>query len=93
MSPLHVAVIVHFDVSHLLTERSSHPGWSIMFSKITQNSQENTCAGVPTYHFNSQSMGRPDKRRSSHCKCSVKEGIVKNLANFTGKHLCWTMKL
>ena len=53
-----------------------------MFLKISQNSQENTCAGVSTYQFNSQNMGRPDKRRSSHW-----------LANFTEKHLCWSMEI
>ena len=72
MSPLHVAVIVYFDVSHLVTERSSHWRWS-MFLKTSQNSQENNCAGVSTYQFNSQSMGRPDKRRNSHWRCSVKK--------------------
>ena len=84
MNPLHVAVI---DVLHLVTKRSSHRKWSIMLSKISQNSQENTRAGVSTYLFNSQSMGQLDKRRSSHWRCSVKKGVLKNLANFTGKHL------
>ena len=51
MSPLHVAVIVYFDVSHLVTEISRHRRWSIMFLKILQNSQENTYAGVPTYQL------------------------------------------
>ena len=32
-----------------------------MFLRILQNSQENICAGVSTYQFNLQSMGRPDK--------------------------------
>ena len=93
MSPLHVAVIVYFDVSHLVTERSSHRRWSIMFLKILENSLENTCAGVSTYQFNSQSIGRPDKRRSSHWRCSVKKGILKDLAKFTRKHLCRSMEL
>ena len=93
MSPLHVAVIVYFDVLHLVTERSSHQRWSIMFLKILQNLQENTFAGVSTYQFNSQSMGRPDKHKSSHWRCSVKEGVLKNLANFTGKHLRWSFFL
>ena len=57
MSLLHVAVIVYFDVLHLVTERSSHWRWSVMFSKISQNLQESTCAGVSIYQFNSQSMG------------------------------------
>ena len=82
MSPLHVAVIVYLDVLYLVTERSNRRRWAIMFLKISQNSQENTCAGVSTYQFNSQNMGRPDKRRSSHW-----------LANFTEKHLCWSMEI
>ena len=48
-----------------------------MFLKISQNSQENTCAGVSTCQFNSQSMGRPDKRRGSHWKFSVKMVFLK----------------
>ena len=27
--------------------------------------------------------------RSSHQRCSVKNDVLKNIANFTGKHLCW----
>ena len=38
-------------------------------------------------------MVSPDKRRSSHWRCSVKKGVLKNLANFTGKHLCWSLFL
>ena len=30
--------------------------------------------------------------RRSHRRCSVKRGVVKNLANFTGKHLRWSAK-
>ena len=26
--------------------------------------------------------------KSSHQTCSVKQGVLKNFANFTGKHLC-----
>ena len=29
--------------------------------------------------------------RSSHRRCSVKKGVLKNFANFTGKHLCWSL--
>ena len=29
--------------------------------------------------------------RSSHQRCSVKTDVLKNLANFTGKHLCWSL--
>ena len=27
--------------------------------------------------------------RSSHQRCSIKTGALKNFANFTGKHLSW----
>ena len=29
--------------------------------------------------------------RSRHRRCSVKKGILKNFANFTGKHLCLSL--
>ena len=29
--------------------------------------------------------------RSSNRSCSVKEGVLKNFANSTGKHLCWSL--
>ena len=79
------AVIVYFDVLHLVTERSSHRRWSIMFLKISENSQENTCVEVCTYQLSSRSMRRPDKRRRSHWRCSVKKAVPKNLANFHRK--------
>ena len=31
--------------------------------------------------------------RSSHRRCSAKKGVLKNDANFTGKHLCWSLFL
>ena len=31
--------------------------------------------------------------KSNHRKCSVKKSVLKNLANFTGKHLCWRLFL
>ena len=29
--------------------------------------------------------------RSSHPRCSVKKGVLRNFAKFTGKHLCQTL--
>ena len=29
--------------------------------------------------------------RRSHRKCTIKKGVLKNLANFTGKHLYWSL--
>ena len=31
--------------------------------------------------------------RSSHCTSSVKKDVLKNFADFTGKHLCWNIFL
>ena len=31
--------------------------------------------------------------RSSHKRCSVKIGVLKNFSNFTGKHLYWSLFL
>ena len=31
--------------------------------------------------------------RSSHQKCSLKEGVLENFAISTGKHLCWSLFL
>ena len=33
------------------------------------------------------------KDKSSHCRCSLKKYVLKNFANFTGKHLCWSFFL
>ena len=29
----------------------------------------------------------------SHQRCSVKKDVLKNFANFTGRHLCWSLFL
>ena len=29
--------------------------------------------------------------RNSHRRCSVKKGVLKNFAKFTGKHLCQSL--
>ena len=31
---------------------------------------------------------RKDISRSSHQKCSIKEGVIRNFVKFTGKHMC-----
>ena len=40
--------------------------------------------------FFSESFDNTSYVRSSHWSCSVKDGVLKYFANFTGKHLCWT---
>ena len=34
---------------------------------------------------------RHGRCRSSHRKCSVRKSVLENFANFTGKHLCWSL--
>ena len=34
-----------------------------------------------------------NKFRSSHHRYSAKQGVLKNVANFTGKHQCWSLLL
>ena len=29
--------------------------------------------------------------KSSHERCSIEKGVLKNFANFTEKHLCWSL--
>ena len=29
--------------------------------------------------------------RSSHRRCCLKKGVLKNFANFAGKHMCWSL--
>ena len=33
------------------------------------------------------------KSRSSHWRCSVKNSVLENCLNFTGRHLCWSLFL
>ena len=39
---------------------------------------------LQTWHFIS-------KTKSSHRRCSLKKGVLKNFAKSTGKHLCWSL--
>ena len=81
MTPLYVAVIVYFDVSHLVTERSSHRRWSITVPESLHISLIHK-AWVDLINAEAATGGVPSKN-----------SILKNLANFTGKHLCWSMEL
>ena len=59
----HIACSYHsvFWCFALVTERKKHRRWWITFLTISQNSQDSTSAGVSTYQFNSQSMGKISK--------------------------------
>ena len=41
--------------------------------------------------INKKQSYKQNIERSSHQRCSVKNGVLKNFANFTGKHLCWSL--
>ena len=56
----------------------------IIFKKKEQFSCNSKCFDILLKHT---------AVRSSHRSCSVKKGVLKNSANFTGKHLCWSLFL
>ena len=43
--------------------------------------------------FKKVASWNPKTVRSSHWRCSVKIGVLKNFANFTGKYFCWSLFL
>ena len=43
--------------------------------------------------FNKVADCKLETFRSSHCRCSVKQGALKKFANFTGNNLCWDLFL
>ena len=43
--------------------------------------------------FNKVAGWKPETFRSSHWRCSVKQGALKNFANSTGDILCWSLFL
>ena len=63
-----------------------------MFSNILQNSQKNIFAGV-SFLIKLQA-GNLKTFRSSHWRCFVTQGALKNFANFTiSNNLCWSLFL
>ena len=61
-----------------------------MFSKILQISQKHLCRSLL---FNVVADWKPEILRSSHWRCSVKQGALKNFVNFKGNKLCWSLFL
>ena len=67
-----------------------------VFWKATENSLKQSFGGVHlcwSLFLNKVAGWKPEIIRSSHCWCSVKQGVLKNFANFTGKNLCWSLFL
>ena len=48
---------------------------------------------VQILQLNKKEKGFSQVFRSSRLQMFVKIGVLKNLANFTGKHLCWSLFL
>ena len=61
-----------------------------MFLKILQNSEKSI---FEVSFFNKVAGWKPETVRSSRWRCSVKQGVLKNFPNFTGKNLCWSLFL
>ena len=55
--------------------------------KITISAGEKKTKAVCSLKIHVSSV-RDLKFRRSHRRCSVREGILRNFAKFTGKHLC-----
>ena len=43
--------------------------------------------------FSKVAGSKPETVGSSCCRSSVRKGIPKNLGNFTGRHMCWSLFL
>ena len=43
--------------------------------------------------FNKVTRWKPETVRSSHWRCSLKQGALKSFANFAGKNRCWSLFL
>ena len=43
--------------------------------------------------FNRVASWKPGTIRSSHWRCSVRQGVLENFANSKGKNLCWSFFL
>ena len=67
-----------------------------MFFKIRNHGTINTDVLQALLHYLIDQKKLPGnwvKIRSSHQRCSVKRGVLKNFANFTGKRMCWSLCL
>ena len=62
-----------------------------VFLEISQNSRENTCARVSILIKLQAWPKKTFLNRSSHRRCSVRKGVLRNVAKFTGKHLCQSL--
>ena len=80
-------------ISILLKQSSG--GWcSVKRKDVLKNFTKFTAKHLFRSHFLPKVAGwKPETFRSSHCRCSVKQGALKNFANYTGNNLCWSLFL
>ena len=72
--------------------RSSHRTWSVKRKDVLKNLAK-LAAKYPfqSLFLNKVADRKPETCRSSHWRCCVKQGALKNFANFTGNNLCWSL--
>ena len=61
-----------------------------LYKKILKHRARETALTYKSYKFLFESLKKKAKKkyyRSSHQRCSVKKGVLRNFAKFTGKHL------
>ena len=77
-----------------ISTRSSHPEVFCQKKRVLQDfakfTEKQFCRIV---FFNTVAGWKLESVRTSHWRCSVKQGILKNFANSTGKNLCWSLFL
>ena len=77
-----------------INTRSSHPEVFCQRKDVLQNVAKFTEKHLfRSLFFNKVASWKPETIRSSHWRCSVKQGALKNLSNFTGNNLCWSLLL
>ena len=73
------------------------PSFFFVFFFNGSNTKHSRVEWVNPFKNNVGSAQKPvnhfTNHRSSHRRCPVKKGVLKNFAIFTGKHLCWSLLL
>ena len=77
-----------------INRRSSHPKVFCQRKYVTKHLAKFSAKHLfRSLFLNKFASWKPDTIRSSDCRCSVKQGALKNFANFTGNNLCWILFL
>ena len=77
-----------------INTRSSHPEVFCQKKRCSKNLAKFTAKHLFRSLFLNKVAGwKPETFRSSHWRCSVKQGGLKNVTNFKGNNLCWSLFL